>query len=142
MIFIRESTIQAQTDITKQPSLRESSSQSGGSTAEPHLLRLRIASIGGLRRCYLSFMRRGGLFLREAPAYAAGAQLLLILRLPRAERPRVLTARVAWICPPHNPAGMTPGCGLHFDESGVPIRKQIESLLATEAASDEAGCAL
>lgn len=114
----------------------------GAATASGPLLRLSLQDIGALRRCYLSFLRRGGLFLRGAWNHPPRTQLLLILRLPRTQRPQVLTARVAWICPPHNPAGLTPGCGLHFDESGSAIRKQIESLLATEAGSSEASYAL
>ena len=108
----------------------------------PPLLSVRVSSLQDLQRCYLPFLRNGGLFIPCEHAYQLRQRVFLILKLPApvgsadSGTTHALTTTVAWLTPPEAQDGKGMGVGLHFDlgepradPSGQDVKTCIESLL-------------
>ncbi|MBC54051.1 MAG: hypothetical protein CMQ34_09490 [Gammaproteobacteria bacterium] len=91
----------------------------------PLLLSVSIDDAQVLQRCYLPFLRNGGLFVPGMHRYPLRQRLCLILKLPPpaatapdpARVTYVLMVRVAWLATPEAQGGRGVGVGLHFENT-------------------------
>ncbi len=101
----------------------------------PLLISVSIRDPRVLQRCFLPFLKRGGLFVPGARRYALRQRLFLLVTLPALpgtagqRTTHALNATVAWLTPAQAQGGNGMGVGLHFDANGSDIRRSIESLL-------------
>lgn len=107
------------------------------SQSSPALISVSITDPRVLQRCFLPFLKRGGLFVPGSHQYALRQRVFLIIALPAepgaADRmtTHALNATVAWLTPAQAPGGNGMGVGLHFDAGAADVRGSIESLLRT-----------
>lgn len=106
----------------------------------PLLVSVRISDPQVLQRCYLPFLKRGGLFVPGPHVYTLRQRLFLLITLPalsgvaEQDTTYALNATVAWLTPAQALDDRGMGVGLHFDAPGgeqcePDIRRAIESLL-------------
>ncbi len=109
----------------------------------PFLLSVSIGDRQVLRRCYLPFLRNGGLFIPGPCSYQLRQRVCLIMKLPapsgagRTDVTHAVMATVAWLALPDTQNARGVGVGLHFDgvacgsdQTQVDVKKAIESQLA------------
>lgn len=114
----------------------------GQQAGAPQFLSVRVSDVQVLQRCYLPFLRNGGLFIPCEHAYQLRQRVFLILKLPApvgltdSGTTHALTTTVAWLTPTEAQDGKGMGVGLHFDlgepgddQSGQDVKTSIESLL-------------
>ncbi|MCC5851573.1 MAG: PilZ domain-containing protein [Alkalimonas sp.] len=90
-----------------------------------------------LYRCYMSFLKQGGLFVRTAKTYKMGQSLALNVTLPDALEPLLVSGKVAWITP-HGAQNSSPaGVGVAFIDDKHHLNDQIIKLVAGLQASNE-----
>ncbi len=78
---------------------------------------------------YLSFLKRGGLFIKSDKSYQLGDEVFLRLTLLEGEIIPV-ACNVAWINPKGAQGGRPPGIGVHFsDKDEGKVRREIEQIL-------------
>lgn len=98
---------------------------------------LDFMDIKELYRCYMPFLKQGGLFVRTAKAYKMGQSLALNVTLPDALEPILVTGKVAWITP-HGAQNASPaGVGVAFIDDKHRLSEQITKLVAGLQASHE-----
>lgn len=108
--------------------------------ASPLLLTVHIKDLRVLQRCYLPFLKRGGLFVPGTRSYSLRQRLFLLITLPALPgvagqmTTHALNVTVAWLTPAQAQGGRDMGVGLHFDlpedeQFESDIRRSIESLL-------------
>lgn len=118
---------------------RDSPEHSPGQNS-PLLVSVRITDPRVLQRCYLPFLKRGGLFVPGARACTLRQRLFLRVTLPALPggagqgTTHALNATVAWLTPALAQDDRGMGVGLHFDapddeQSEPDIRRAIEALL-------------
>lgn len=82
-------------------------------------------------RCYMPYIKNGGLFVRTNKAYEMGESLALRVILPDSLEDDVITGKVVWTTPigvqSSNPAGV----GIGFIDDKTNLREKIESQLGT-----------
>lgn len=84
-----------------------------------------------LYRCYMSFLKHGGLFVPTADVFHMGEEVLLIVNLPEHNEPRYLRTSVAWLNSTSSASGQPKGIGLAFsnDQICIETKQAIEDLL-------------
>ena len=95
-------------------------------------LRVRIGDIDALHRCYMPFLRHGGLFVPDETRFAPGVELAIVLQLPHETAPEQVRARVVWLSPGDSQRGTPSGCGFAFSAEDEAVRARIENLLAAK----------
>ncbi len=102
-----------------------------------NMLTLNISDEETLFDSYLSFLKRGGLFIKTNKSYQLGAEVFLKLSLLKGGIIPV-ACNVAWINPKGAQGGRPPGIGVHFsDKDEGKARGQIEQILAGKLNRDK-----
>jgi type IV pilus assembly protein PilZ len=106
--------------------------------ARPSVLSLNIASKSALYAAYMTFLKRGGIFVPTAKAYALGDEVFMLLSLLDEPGKLPIAGSVVWITPAGAQGNKTQGIGVHFsdDESGLQARAKIESMLGGHLGSN------
>jgi type IV pilus assembly protein PilZ len=102
----------------------------------PRLLAVSIPRRADLERAYMSWLKRGGLFVPTAESYRLGDPIYLLLSLPGQLERFSVDGEVVWIVPNTNDRNTPPGIGVHFSDSDGSrnLRSRIETMLADQAA--------
>ncbi|WP_333607691.1 PilZ domain-containing protein [Arsukibacterium sp.] len=82
-----------------------------------------------LYRCYMPFLKTGGLFVRTARHYKMGQSLALSVTLPDSLEPMLVSGKVAWIAPLGAQSANPAGIGLAFIDDKNGLVSKIEKLL-------------
>ncbi|EHR39505.1 PilZ domain-containing protein [Alishewanella jeotgali] len=90
-----------------------------------------------LYRCYMSFFKNGGLFIRSARHYRLGQSLALSVTLPDALDPIPVTGKVAWVSPLGAQSSNPAGIGVAFIDDKHNLSNRIEKLLGAMLHSNE-----
>lgn len=112
------------------------SQQKSPDNAPRKLLHITITEPEVLRRCYLPFLRNGGLFVPTDEPYSLRQQLFLVLKLPGAMQVQGVLTRVACLTPAQAHDGRVMGVGLAFPEAAQALNNHIESLIAMPPDAD------
>ena len=100
------------------------------------MLRFNITDEETLFRCYMPFLKNGGLFYPTDKSYKIGDEVVLLLALFNEEKTSI-AGKVAWLNPKNG--GRPAGIGVHFnkDDQGKAndVRNKIENLLANKLKS-------
>lgn len=90
-----------------------------------------------LYRCYMSFLKNGGLFVRSGRQYRLGQSLALSVTLPDALEPIVVSGKVAWVSPLGAQSANPAGIGVAFIDDKHGLSNRIEKLLSSMQGSIE-----
>ncbi|MCS4307138.1 type IV pilus assembly protein PilZ [Rheinheimera pacifica] len=101
-------------------------------------LSLGFTDIKELYRCYMPFLKNGGLFVRTSSQYKMGQSLALNVTLPDALESIVVSGKVAWITPPGSQSSSPAGIGVAFIDDKAQLGPRIEKLLGGMQSSAEA----
>lgn len=95
------------------------------------MLNFNIPEKPELYRCYMSFLKHGGLFVPTSDQFKMGEEVLLIVNLPEHNEPKYLRTSVAWINATSSASGQPKGIGLAFssDQICIDTKEAIEDLL-------------
>lgn len=106
--------------------------------ARPSVLSLNISSKAALYAAYMPFLKRGGIFVPTAKAYALGDEVFMLLSLMDEPGKLPIAGSVVWITPSGAQGNKTQGIGVHFsdDESGQQARAKIEGMLGGHLGSN------
>lgn len=99
--------------------------------ARPSVLSLSINSKSALYAAYMSYLKRGGLFIPTPRPYALGDEIFMLLTLMDEPTTLPIAGTVVWVTPEGAQGNKTQGIGVQFsnDESGQSARRKIEGLL-------------
>ncbi len=102
--------------------------------SRPRLLAVTIHRRSDLEKSYMSWLKRGGLFVPTAEPYRLGDAIYLLLSLPGQTERVSADGEVAWIVPAANDRNMPPGIGVHFSDSegSRSLRSRIETLITNQ----------
>lgn len=100
------------------------------------LLHITITEPEALRRCYLPFLRNGGLFVPTTETYSLRQQLFLVLKLPGTTQVQGVLTRVACLTPAQAHDGRIMGVGLAFTEATQSLIGHIESVISMPHEAD------
>jgi len=97
----------------------------------PSVVSLNINSKSALFSAYMSFLKRGGLFIPTTRSYALGEEIFMLLTLMDEPERLQIAGTVAWVTPVGAQGNKPQGIGVHFndDESCKAVRAKIETLL-------------
>jgi type IV pilus assembly protein PilZ len=100
--------------------------------ARPSVLSLNINSRSALYAAFMPYLKRGGIFVPTAKAYALGDEVFMLLSLMEEPGKLPIAGTVVWVTPSGAQGNKTQGIGVQFseDESGQAARRKIESILA------------
>jgi type IV pilus assembly protein PilZ len=81
-----------------------------------------------LYRCYMPYLKNGGLFVRTNMRYEMGHSLALKVTLPDALEDDVITGKVTWITPQGAQSSNPPGIGISFidDKTNLTTRDYVK----------------
>lgn len=82
-----------------------------------------------LYRCYMSYMKYGGLFVPSAQQYKMGQELILKVILPDTQEPVSVNGRVVWLAPAGLQGNTPAGMGVAFTDNKTSLNSRIEKLL-------------
>ncbi|MCB5225874.1 PilZ domain-containing protein [Alishewanella sp. 16-MA] len=91
-----------------------------------------------LYKCYMPFLKNGGLFIRSARVFKMGQSLALSVTLPDTLEPIVATGKVAWVSPLGAQSSNPAGVGVAFIDDKHGLSDRIEKLLGGMLGSAEA----
>lgn len=94
-------------------------------------------NIHELYKCYMSFIKEGGLFLETNRRYEMGHSLALSVLLPNAIEPLIVSGKVAWITPLGAQSANPQGVGVAFIDDKHHVRERIETMLGPMLNSSE-----
>lgn len=99
--------------------------------ARPSVLSLNINSKSALYAAYMSYLKRGGLFIPTPRPYALGDEIFMLLTLMDEPAKLPIAGTVVWVTPEGAQGNKTQGIGVQFsnDESGQSAQRKIEGLL-------------
>lgn len=97
----------------------------------PGVVSLNIKERTGLYAAYMPFLKGGGIFFPTTRQYHLGDEVFMLLTLLEDPTRFPVAGHVAWITPEGAQSNKMQGVGVRFnqDESGIAIRKKIETLL-------------
>lgn len=106
----------------------------------PSVLSLAIKERSALYSAYMPFLKNAGIFVPTNKQYKVGDEIYLILSLMDEPNKYPIAGKVAWITPAGANNSKSQGIGVHFpdDESGVRVKKSIESILGSALHSTRA----
>ncbi len=84
-----------------------------------------------LYKCYMPYLKNGGLFVRTNMHYDMGQPVTLKVTLPDALEDDVISGKVMWLTPQGSQSSNPPGVGVGFDDDANALRDKIEKLLGT-----------
>ncbi|WP_440904009.1 PilZ domain-containing protein [Catenovulum sp. SX2] len=90
---------------------------------------LEFNNVHALYKCYMSFIKEGGLFVVTNRKYEMGHSLALNVLLPNAIEPIVVTGRVCWVTPPASHSSAPQGVGVAFIDDKHQLKDRIETIL-------------
>lgn len=82
-----------------------------------------------LYRCYMPFLKLGGIFCCDICHYPMGERLQLQLTLPDGSVQQI-NGQVVWLALPHEQASYQTGSGVAFLSDNLALRAKIESLIS------------
>ncbi|OUL58820.1 PilZ domain-containing protein [Pseudoalteromonas ulvae] len=91
-----------------------------------------------LYKCYMPYLKNGGLFVRTNMQYEMGQPMALRVTLPDALEEDVVTGSVVWMTPQGSQNANPPGIGIGFIDDKHQLRDKIERLLASMLNSSDA----
>ncbi len=100
-------------------------------------IQLDLTELNELYRCYMPFLKNGGLFVPTAQPRAIGEIVSLAVRLPGLPQPVRLTGKVAWLTPQGTQSSTPAGMGVAFPDEYTELRQSIETLLGDKLDSNE-----
>lgn len=92
-------------------------------------IQLDFTELKELYRCYMPFLKNGGLFVRTARQYKMGQSLALSVTLPDSLESITVSGKVAWITPHGSQSSNPAGVGISFIDDKSQLSAQIEKLL-------------
>lgn len=92
-------------------------------------LSIGFSDIKELYRCYMPFLKNGGMFVRTARNYKMGQSLALSVSLPDTLEPMLVSGKVAWIAPLGAQSANPAGIGIAFVDDKGGLVSKIEKLL-------------
>jgi type IV pilus assembly protein PilZ len=98
-------------------------------------LTLTIKDQSSLHAAYMSFLRRGGLFVPTAVCYQLGDQVAIVLSLLDEPETVTVSGRVVWITPKGAQGSRETGIGVEFSEQDAAVSHKIENYLGGSLAS-------
>jgi type IV pilus assembly protein PilZ len=112
----------------------------GAGGAKPSVLSLNINSKSALYSAYMSFLKRGGLFIPTTREYAFGDEVFILLTLMDEPSRLPIAGSVVWVTPEGSQGNKAQGIGVQFsgDESGQAVRQKIEGILGGHLSSSRA----
>ncbi|CCQ12175.1 type 4 fimbrial biogenesis protein PILZ [Pseudoalteromonas luteoviolacea B = ATCC 29581] len=90
-----------------------------------------------LYRCYMAFLRQGGLFVKTNMKFEIGTELKLRVTLPDALEEDVFVGKVVWISPQGAQNSNPPGAGIAFSDNAQNTNEKVIKLLGTSLNSDK-----
>ncbi|QTH71793.1 PilZ domain-containing protein [Pseudoalteromonas xiamenensis] len=90
-----------------------------------------------LYRCYMAFLREGGLFVKSNMRFELGTTVSSRVTLPDALEEDVIQGKVVWVSPQGAQNANPPGVGVAFGENSQPFNDKIIKLLGTSLNSDK-----
>ncbi|WAJ71023.1 PilZ domain-containing protein [Catenovulum adriaticum] len=91
-----------------------------------------------LYKCYMSFLKEGGLFVVTNRQYDLGHSLAINVLLPEEESHFVVTGKVAWLNPSASHSNAPQGIGIAFIDDKYNLKQRIETHLGPLLGSNEA----
>lgn len=82
-----------------------------------------------LYKCYMPFLKNGGLFIRTNMQYEMGESLALRITLPDALEDDLVSGKVAWITGQGSQNSNPPGVGVSFIDDKAHVKDKIEKLV-------------
>lgn len=92
-------------------------------------IQLDFTELKELYRCYMPFLKNGGLFVRTARPYRMGHSLSLVVTLPDALESVRVSGKVAWLTPQGAQSSTPAGIGVAFIDDKFQLQDKIEKLL-------------
>ncbi len=90
-----------------------------------------------LFRCYMPFIKGGGLFVKTNLPLKLGESVAVVLTLPDALEPEMFDTEVIWITPQGAQNVNPPGVGVLLNNTENRLQVKIEKILGTMAGSPE-----
>ncbi|GAP75750.1 MULTISPECIES: PilZ domain-containing protein [Pseudoalteromonas] len=94
-------------------------------------LLVELDDLDELYRCYMPYIKSGGLFVRTNMNYEMGQSLALRVTLPDSLEDDVVTGKVVWVTPIGAQSSNPPGIGIGFIDDKTHVRDKIEKMLGT-----------
>ena len=88
-----------------------------------------ITDIKELYKCYMPFVKGGGLFIKTSRQLKLGEEVIVGLTLPDALEPEMFNSEVIWVTPQNSQHGHIPGVGVWLDNAELKLQLKIEKLL-------------
>jgi type IV pilus assembly protein PilZ len=102
------------------------------------MITLHIKDKDMLFKCYLPFLKNGGLFYPTDKPYRLGDEVFMLVTLISENDKIPVAGQVAWINPPHAQGNRPAGIGVHFgDQDKGETRSKIETMLVGMVAADK-----
>jgi type IV pilus assembly protein PilZ len=92
-------------------------------------LTLTIRDQSSLHAAYMSFLRRGGLFVPTTAPYQLGDHVVIVLSLLDEPDAVTVSGRVVWITPKGAQGHRETGIGVEFSEQDAAVSHKIENYL-------------
>ncbi|MFC3031195.1 PilZ domain-containing protein [Pseudoalteromonas fenneropenaei] len=90
-----------------------------------------------LYRCYMAFLRQGGVFVKTNLRFEMGTAVAVRVTLPDALEEDVASGKVVWITPQGAQNANPPGVGIAFGDGQEVLNDKIVKLLGTQLNSDK-----
>ncbi len=102
------------------------------------VLSLSIKDKGVLYTAYMSFLKKGGLFIPTKRAFSMSEEIIMLLTLMDEQESFTVHCSVVWITPASAQGNRAQGIGVQFTgEEGKQVRDKIETYLAGALKSDK-----
>lgn len=100
-------------------------------------LAVEFSDLNNLYKCYMAFIKEGGLFVVTHKKYNVGQSLALSVLLPNEVTPVVVTGKVVWLSPMASHSNAPQGIGINFLDDRQNLKDKIETLLGAMINSSE-----
>lgn len=96
------------------------------------ILSVKFSDRDDLYKCYMSFIKHGGLFISTRNHFKVNSEVFALVTLPNEERKIPLAGKIVWLNTANN-MGHPQGIGIQFADTpqNSELKTQIETLLAT-----------
>lgn len=100
-------------------------------------LTIEIEDVKELFRCYMPFIKGGGLFAKTNKPFKIGDEVNVVVTLPDALEPEMFVSQVLWITPQSSQNAHPTGIGLSLNNHENKMQLKIEKLLGPMLNSPE-----
>lgn len=94
-----------------------------------HQAQLEFDNLKDLYRCYMPFLKHGGLFVRTMQQVSMHDDVVLRVMLPDALEVDTVNGKVVWVTPHGSQSSSPTGYGVTFTEKDHLLKDKIEKLL-------------